>query len=317
MIGGSARNPASSAGYWSQKADPILTIGAGEVNNSWGRGFYDGSTFHMLYSYKSGGKDVIGHATASDPEGTWTKDAANNPILSTGSTGAWDAASVYVSEVWKEGGTWYVLYMGADAAGNSKIGLASGSSLTSLSKSGSNPVLSADYTWEKSGSTHLLDCGPVWKVGSTYYFAYGTWMTAIRSVGMATSTNLTSWTKPNSTPIFTGDRYTCGGFVRGSHYYLMVSHYTAISQESDIELWRSLSPEFTNPELVRIVAPHNPGVSWQAKDFEMLSVIASDIEKITYPNNKLYILTSGSDVNDVWSQGLIVESDIDAALEFT
>lgn len=91
--------------------------------------------------------------------------------------------------------------------------------------------------------------------------------------------------------------------------------YTAAAgQESDIELWRSLSPAFTNPELVRVVAPHNPNVSWQAKDFEMLSVITSDIEKITYPNDKLYILTSGSDASDVWRQGLIVESDIDAAL---
>lgn len=315
MIGGGCpRNPVSSAGYWTQKANPILTIGSGEGNNSWARAFYDGSTYHMLYSYQISGKDVIGHATASDPEGTWTKDAAHNPVLNTGSAGAWDAARVWVCDFWKEGSTWYMIYMGVDASGNSKHGLATSSDCVSWTKSGSNPVLSANYSWEKDGSLHALDCGPIWKVGSTYYFFYGTWMTPIRSVGLATSTNLTSWTKVYSTPLFTSDRYTCGGFVRSPYYYITVSHYTKSAQYSDIELWRSLSPEFTNPELVRLVAPHNASISWQAKDLEWFSVIPSNIEKTGYPNNKLYILISGSDASDVWRQGLVVESDIDAAL---
>jgi predicted GH43/DUF377 family glycosyl hydrolase len=317
----SGRNPASSAGHWAQSgSNPILSPAAGEVNASWAVVFPDAGTYHMLYSYEVSGHDVIGHATASSPVGPWTKDAAHNPVMSVGAGGQWDEYAVYVCDFWKEGSTWYLVYLGFTDEHDCKHGLATSSNLLTWTKSGSNPVHAASYDWEKSddGTLSYLDCGPILKVGSTYYFYYSTYIRSDRCIGVATSTNLTTWTKLYTTdPLFKSERYCPGIFKYGDHYYMTVSHYTAEFQYSDIELWRSLSPTFSNPELVRVVAPNNPASSWQELDLEMFNVITSDIERVTFPDNRLYVLMSGSDIDGIWRQGIIQENDIAAALTFT
>lgn len=317
MIAGITRNPASSSGHWTQHGSTILGS-----NESLACGFYTGSTYHIWYCYLSGGKYVVGHATASSPTGTWTKDSAHNPVMSCGAGGAWDDANIYATEVWLESGTWYMLYMGEKATGGTKIGLATASSPEGpWTKSGSNPVLAGSYDWEKStdGTLSNIDVPQCIKVDSTYYMYYYNYILGTdRGVGVASSTNLTSWTKLYATPLFSSRRYSVGIFKHGSHYYLTMAHtHLATSAPSEILLWRSLSPEFTNPEQVRTVIPNNASISWQAREVEACYPICTSIQKTEFAENKLVMLFTGSDVSQNYSQGIIVEDDIGAALAFT
>jgi predicted GH43/DUF377 family glycosyl hydrolase len=113
----------------------------------------------------------------------------------------WESVDVSSPLVWVEGDTWYMLYEGRGADNMGHIGLATSEDGESWTKSGSNPV------FEGSGVEGTFDSDEVVpddliEIGSTYYMTYHGYGSVDgvddwRS-GLATSTNLTGWTRPSA-----------------------------------------------------------------------------------------------------------------------
>lgn len=316
----SSRNP--STGIWSEYgSNPIFSPTGTEDNIGFGSVWIDESTYHMFYFYNDS-SDIaqIGHATSSDGI-TWTRDTANNPIMTKSASG-WDGENVNVPRVWKEGSTWYMIYRGYASATGYRLGLATaiepGGPWT---KSASNPILTGTEAWELYGGKSYIDQGDVIKVGSTYYMQYTSCGGIYeRSTGMAYSDDLTTWTKYASNPIFTNGYFNAGLFKYGDHYYMATPKYRIddIPPFTRIELWRSLSPLFTNREMVRTIAMCDEADSgaWNYRSLDTPSILTDDIYRDSFPDDKIMMYISGSDTDHYWRMGLIEEDDIASALSF-
>jgi hypothetical protein len=160
----------------------------------------EGNIWYLVY--EGGGEDVgwpgdIGLATSTD--GRHFAKHPNNPILRHSPTG-WERANIGTPSLYKERGIWYLFYHGYD--GNvCQIGVASGTSLTNLTKSASNPILPVTpgaVAWD-TGTTGKRSS--IVKEGACYYFAFEgstapPFAQSKWSSSLARSTNLTSiWTK--------------------------------------------------------------------------------------------------------------------------
>jgi hypothetical protein len=137
--------------------NPVLDVGTpGTWDDVWISTpcvLFADSVYHMYYSAWNGTAERvrIGHATASHPDSTWTKDT-NNPILSYGDVGDWDYPRVDAPNVifdgsifhmWFAGGAWYQW----------KIGYAWSTDGSYWNKYNNNPVLDwgAAGTWDDYG----------------------------------------------------------------------------------------------------------------------------------------------------------------------
>ena len=133
----------------------------------------------------------------------WTKDDANNPVLQTGGTGAWDEKGIDRPAVIKDGSNSYKMwYSGKGVPGKYQIGYATSSNGTTWSKYGSNPVLTPSVSgWD---STHVNYCWVIKDVAT-----YKMWYTGTDNadeeqdcqIGYATSGNGTTWTKDAGNPV--------------------------------------------------------------------------------------------------------------------
>jgi len=202
-------------------SNPVLPCDAGE-GKCWGSVWKEGSTYHFYYTYvsNSGATNRIHHATSADGK-SWGN---GEEVLPVGSAGAWDDYNVWLPCVWKEGSTWYMIYAGTDdASGTHKAaGLATSDDGVTWTKYGSNPVLQGTAgQWD----ANFVEPSQVIKIGSTYYLWYSTLGPSPRNVGLATSTDLMTWSKDANNPIFTGDNYYCPCvFKVGSTYYMHITH---------------------------------------------------------------------------------------------
>ena len=161
----------------------------------------DGGTWYRVYEgageNEGSSPGDIGLATSSD--GSNFVKHPDNPILRHNPTG-WERANIGTPSLYKEKGIWYLFYHGYD--GNvCQIGVASGPSLTNLTRSASNPILpvaSNPEAWD-SGTTGKRSS--IAKEGPYYYFAFeGSTLPPFAqskwSSSLARSTNLTAgWTK--------------------------------------------------------------------------------------------------------------------------
>jgi hypothetical protein len=275
---------------------------------AFGSTFYDSDTgiYHNFVSWGS-----ILHYTSDDGI-NWTADDANNPVLT--ASQSWEGSNVGVPMVWKEEGTWYMLYRGGSP---DRIGLATSSDAVHWNKSGENPVLSGDSgAWDD----RALDPWGVIKVGSTYYLWYNT-IGGVpglgRCTGLATSTNLTDWTKDPSNPIFTGGRFCAFPFKYADMYYLLVPHYTSGSNYSQIELYRDSSPTFypAEREYLGVAIDYGP-TDWDDHDQDTPSVLTDDIYRDTFDasGNQLWVYYGGEG-GEGWGQtGMVIEEDIAEAI---
>lgn len=192
-------------------SNPVMSDGAGAAwDNLW-------VLFHSIekidntyYGYYQGSTDTIvwgiGRATSSDGI-AWTKDGGN-PVVTVGAGSAWDNQAVLSPTVWKEGSTWYMVYAGRNSSTAPwKIGLASSEDGIAWTKDGGNPVMDVGGagTWDNAG---VVPGTRVFLESGTYYLYYwgytngsdySTW-----KIGLATSTNRTSWTKSGSNPVLVG-----------------------------------------------------------------------------------------------------------------
>lgn len=151
-------------------SNPVLTIGA---SGSWESQYVrapsvvkDGSgTYHMFYEGTASWPVFeIGHATASLPQGPWTKDGLN-PVL-TGTSGQWDQNEVYSPSVVMNGSVFEMFYSGENGA-KWLEGHASSANGTSWTKD-ANPILSPSASGWDSGDSNdyagaVLD-GSAWKL---------------------------------------------------------------------------------------------------------------------------------------------------------
>lgn len=269
--------------------------------------FYDSDTgiYHSYSSWTS-----ILHYTSTNGI-DWTADA-DNPILT--ASQPWEGSNVGVPMVWKEDGVWNMLYRGGSP---DRIGLATSPDGVNWTKSSENPVLQGDPgEWDDRD----LDPWGVIKVGSTYYLWYNT-ISSIpgegRATGLATSTDLTTWTKDPNNPIFTGGRFCAFPFRYDGDYYLLIPHYTSGTDYSQIELYRDTNPTFYPGEREYIGVAINYGpADWDDHDQDTPSVLTDDIYRDTFTaaGNQLWTYYAGEGGDGSWRTGMTIEEDIASAL---
>jgi len=172
------------------------------------------STYYMYFGYNNpSGHRIIGRATSSDGF-HWTKDP-HNPLLSA-SPGQWDSVDVSMPNAWYEDGTWFMLYGGnAVGLGSWRIGLATSNNGVDWTKSASNPVIPENVgQWDSS-----TEPSSVIKIGNTYYLWY---YSIPHQIGLATSTDLITWTRHANNPIFQTGYSDAMIFQRDGYYYLII-----------------------------------------------------------------------------------------------
>lgn len=269
-------------------SNPVLSPGGGEFLAAFGSVLKVSSTYHMYYMI---GNTTIGHATSSDGK-TWTKDTANNPVFTVGAGGSWDADGVGTPNVWKEGATWYMLYRGSSAASGSVFrgGLATSTDGIAWTRqavnncattSGNGCVIDKGFV---AGGTETIEPYGVIKVGSTYYVAIDQAGGATRSLGIASSTDLLTWTKDSQNPLFTGGRYCAAWFKLGSYYYLLVNHYLGgAALQAEIEIYRDTSPVFRPTTRTYLgVVKQQSGAGWDSFALDTPIILTDDITRSTF-----------------------------------
>ena len=157
-------------------------------------------TYHLWAENKTGGTNAngISHFTSSDGV-TWALE--NATAIDNGAGGTWDENDVSSPVVWKEAtDDWRMLYEGRSPTNNGKVGYATATSPNGpWTKDAGNPVLTvgAGGTWDDDS----VVCHGLVKIGSTYWLAYhGNDSVNVRH-GIASSTNLVTWTKAAHNPI--------------------------------------------------------------------------------------------------------------------
>lgn len=310
---------------WSKSAgNPIITPEGSEVETTFGYVWLEGATYHLYYTYfDESSKSIIGHATSTDGV-SFTRDSANNPVLNRGAGGAWDEGGCWCPQVWREGATWYMTYTGRNASAYDVcVGLATSPDGIVWTKYAGNPVLSGGLAGSGDWDERTAESSAIIKVSNTYYLWYCTLPDASvpRQVGLATSTDLHTWTKHASNPIFGTDdgygmRMQAFPFKWGGYYYLVVTHYTSERNYSELELWRSYYPTFLqggypNRELVSII--HRPsGSGWDGHECDVPCMLTTDITRSSFPGN-LFRLYYSAESGNVWAMGLLTASDLNAA----
>jgi predicted GH43/DUF377 family glycosyl hydrolase len=179
--------------------NPVLDIGLGNAWDYHGVGhpsvIKDGDTYKMWYEGYDGWYWRIGHA--SSPDGiNWTRHP-ENPVLSEGVSGTWDDGGVNAPSVFKDGDVYYLLYVGKDSGGTTRIGYANSKDGIHWTKSSTNPYLSPGLgnAWDNSSVSHpyiFKDANEsIYKV---FYRGAGenTW-----SIGYSTTTDLSGPIVPN------------------------------------------------------------------------------------------------------------------------
>jgi hypothetical protein len=151
---------------------------------------------------------AIGVATSDD--GRRFVRHQSNPILRHTGSG-WESVSLGAPSLFREGALWHLFYSGLDGT-TLQTGVATGSTLTSLTRHPGNPILNTvPGTWEAGAVGRRSS---IVKEGPFYYLAYEgadghPFSEARWSTGLARSTNLLDWVKFPANPILP---QTPGGF---------------------------------------------------------------------------------------------------------
>jgi hypothetical protein len=165
-----------------------------------------------------------------------------------------------------------------------------------------------------------LDPWGVIKVDDTYYMWYNTIGGAPgqdgRCSGLATSTNLTDWTKDPLNPLFCGGRFCPSRSSTSGYYYLLIPHYTSGSDYSQHELYRDVNPTFYpgDREYLGVAIQYGPS-DWDGHDQDTPAVFTDTIYRDSYTasNNQLWVYYAGES-GGAWQTGMIIEEDIAAAI---
>ncbi len=168
---------------------------------------FDGSTYHMWYSYGNtqGLLEYFGHATSDDGI-NWVKDALNNPVLEHGPTDSWDAYGVsvpFVLQIDTLYHMWFKGYSTSDLNGPGALGHATSADGISWIKDSQNPVLEPGINGEWDDV--WLGCPSVLFDGSIYHMWYNAWnvnLPDVVRIGHATTLHPDStWIKDSNNPV--------------------------------------------------------------------------------------------------------------------
>lgn len=296
-------------------SNPILSPTAPSTYATFSSVLKVDSIYHLYYHDYIGGSSVVNHATSSDGK-TWVKDSANNPVLEKSAAVAWDDNNVGVPMVWKEGATWYMLYRGGTpAVGVDATGLATSPDGITWTKEVTNPVLEGTaLEWDGAAGGGAEVWGVI-KVDATYYAYYeavhsdGTG----RAIGVATSSDLVTWTKDANNPIFTYGRFCPFVFKYGELYYILVPHYAYVTDYAEIEIYSCATPTFYSDDRTYLGTVKKPGASgWDAKDQDTPVILTDDIFRNTFvaSGGKLWLYYAGNETADVWYTGLLISDGL-------
>lgn len=277
----------------------------------------DGDTYYLYYDTVYGGTS-ISMATSTDGI-NFTDATGHNPILNAGGAGEWDDHHIGLPYVWKEDDTFYMAYRGDDGAEQPrKGGLAYSSDGYSWTKIANNPYLVDDSAWVNGG----VEAWGVIKIGDTYYQYYSAFGSLTRRIGVMTTTaSPTNWstdtfTQDANNPIF-GDYYRCMDvFKYGSYYYAIPTYRPDSGASAQFRLFRDTSPTFyaDSREFLGTVKTTGSSGTWNSYFIDMTHIITDNINRDSFPNNELWVYYSGEETDPIFQQGLIVKTDIDAAL---
>jgi len=155
----------------------------------------DGSTFYLVYEgadHAGTWVGSIGLATSTDGV-HFTKQGI---ILNGDQASTWESVNVGTPDLFKVGNTWYLTYHGYNGT-DCQVGLATGTSLTSLNKYANNPVISTSISGPDSGTIGKRD---VVYFNNYYYMVYEIstdqpYGTAKWSHTFARSTDMINWNR--------------------------------------------------------------------------------------------------------------------------
>jgi len=256
-------------------------------------------TYYMYFGMNTpSGHRCIGRAISSDGF-HWTKDP-HNPVLSS-SPGQWDSVDVSLPNVWYENGEWYMLYGGnAVGLGSWHIGLATSSNGVDWTKSASNPVLPENVgQWDSS-----TEPSSVIKIDDTYYLWY---YSIPHQIGLATSTDLITWTRDANNPIFGSGYCDATTFKRGDYYYLIV-----LNPSGNFDLYREKSCTFYTTDREHLFEVKSTAAGWEGGTQEHTAIMTDNIFQNSYSasSDQLWCYYAG----DTYKIGMLYESDLDSAL---
>lgn len=215
---------------WNRRSSPVLEpTGSGWESQALNSPAISkaGDTYHLFYSGWDGSTGSIGHATSTDLV-NWTRDP-NNPIIEP--TETWEGNKVDDPAVSRVGFTFNLLYTGSPS-GDWKVGLASGTDPSTLSKSAANPVLGTSTgTWRSD----QIDDKDLIVTANRAYLSIEGYDGQNGRIGVAATAldgDWTSWTWSPRNPVLdigpTGsweERWvTCPAVVQARNRYEMVYH---------------------------------------------------------------------------------------------
>lgn len=264
-----------------------------------------GSTYKMFYTVAAN----TGLATSTDGK-TWSDQGVVH-------------VGVGVPSVFYENGVYHKIYRFTDANDGDIINIGHATSTdgtTWVRDVNNNPIIKGgDGEWD---DTHLDPWG-VMKVGSTYYLYYSR-IAVERKIGIATSTDLHTWTKDANNPIFEGNRFCASTFKYGDYYYILVPrYYYGTTDYTEIELWKDKSPTFYDGEREFVKSGVECGFlsagDWDGRDTDTPWVLTDDVNRDTFEasNNQLWCYYAGANSVQTWSVGMTIEPDISKAVQPT
>lgn len=177
-------------GIWTKHANnPVLAPGAAWEGSIAAEPcvLKDGATWRMLYhgNEPASSNARIGYATASAPEGPWTKEAS--PVLEPAALPSeWMGASVFSPRTFEKHGSTYYLYFSAKntGAGMSQIGAATSSDCLTWTLAAANPLISASRDWEVSTQGETEHGNHYWdSTAGIHYVFYDAWFGDIPTIG--------------------------------------------------------------------------------------------------------------------------------------
>lgn len=260
----------------------------------------DEDGYKLHYTGQRTAKDhQIGLATSFDGK-SWQK-CKINPILKPGAPGSWDDWVVWCPMVWKEGSTYHMLYSGADTANIKQVGYAYSSDGINWTKHNNNPVFNEPNPW----AHNKTEGWGIIKADDTYHMYYcSLGGSDRRQIGLATSTDLVSWTAYQNTPIFaTGCGYNWAQycpwpFKYNGHYYLVVTSHSA-RKDHRFKLYRSPDPLFL-PErraFVGFILKTHSEIPWETYGYlDTPCILADDITMSTFPKDELWMYYTAATV---------------------
>jgi predicted GH43/DUF377 family glycosyl hydrolase len=226
---GAAASPVKWIKYAS---NPVFSAGS---SNAWDDAYiYSCCVLNFsgtLRLYYTGGPDYpatkleVGLATSTDGK-SWTR-YSGNPILSPGSSGAWDDAGVGFVSVIPDNGSYSMWYAGKNGS-ILKIGYANSTDGINWTKNSGNPVmgLGAAGSWESTSVSHpkvLLENG-------TYRMWYQGHDGSYGRIGYAESADGTNWTKYGSNPVL-------GLGSSGAWDYYGLHLGTVVNVSGNLRMW--------------------------------------------------------------------------------